>query len=159
MGHEPDDLDRRLSRCERALFGDDDSSEGISARMKVAETTLANLDSTLKRINWLLIAGILTGLLNLVIRPIGSGPTSNQNSVNLGSTRADGTELVATTARSYLTTTDLAEKEHVSERTVTDWINQGRIEPSPTKSGKSWIIARNFRILPNPADECGKTPQ
>lgn len=155
MGHEPEDLDRRISRCERAIFGDDDSSEGISARMKVAETTLANLDATLKRINWLMIGGIIVGLLNLVIRPIGTPPTSNLQSVNLGQAR----EEAALTSRDYFTTADVAAREQVSERTVTEWINEGRLEPAPVKAGKAWAIAKTFRILPQGADECGDLPQ
>ena len=32
MSHESESLETRLARCERTLFGEDDSSSGLSAR-------------------------------------------------------------------------------------------------------------------------------
>ena len=62
------------------------------------------------------------------------------------------------TARDYVTTADIAAKEQVTERAVIDWIAAGRIEPPPVKTGKSWVIAKNFRIVPNDSECCGETP-
>ncbi len=54
----------------------------------------------------------------------------------------------AEAARSYLTTADVALREGIAERTVVEYINQGRISPAPEKTGKSWSIAAQYRILP-----------
>lgn len=149
-------MNRRVSRCERALFGDEDSSEGLSARTKMLESTVSSIDATLKKLNWLLIAGVIVGVLNLVLRNPTS-PGSNSQSVNVG--HADDASAQLASARDYLTTAEVADKEKVSERTVTQWITEGRLDPPPVKAGKSWTIAKNVRILPQDTAECGETPQ
>jgi hypothetical protein len=83
------------------------------------------------------------------------GKGSVSQNVNVG--KADGAK-AELTARDYVTTADIAAKEQVTERAVIDWIAAGRIEPPPVKSGKSWVIARNFRIMPNDSECCGETP-
>jgi hypothetical protein len=83
------------------------------------------------------------------------GKGSVSQNVNVG--KADAAE-VELTARDYVTTADIAAKEQVTERAVIDWIAAGRIEPPPVKSGKSWVIAKNFRIVPNDSGCCGETP-
>lgn len=155
MDHDEDPLSNRIGRCERALFGRDDSSEGISARTKMLETTVAGIDATLKKLNWLIIAGVIIGILNLVMRPA-SAPSSHQQSVNVG--QADADKAMVESARDYITTSDIAARENVTEREVLDWIASGRIEPMPVKEGKSWVIAKNFRIVPNDAECCGEVP-
>mgnify|MGYP003402854961 CR=1 FL=1 len=45
MSHESESLETRLARCERTLFGEDDSSKGLSARMHMTETTTAKIDA------------------------------------------------------------------------------------------------------------------
>lgn len=156
MAHDDDsNLSSRIGRCERALFGLDDSSEGLSARTKMLETTVANIDATLKKLNWLIIAGVLVGVLNLILNK----PTANashQQSVNVGQAAAE--DALVETSRDYLTTADIAAKEQVTERAVIDWIAEGRIDPMPVKSGKQWVIAKNFRIVPNDSECCGETP-
>jgi hypothetical protein len=152
-----DDFHHRLSKCERALFGDDDSSEGLSSRMKFAESTLETVVDASKKIIWLLVAGILVGLLNLLIKPHPTGTSPQSQSVNVGQGKGD-TDPMLPTAREYLTTADIAAREKVTERAVTEWIAQGRITPEPVKQGKAWVIAKNFRILPNDSECCGETP-
>ncbi len=56
------------------------------------------------------------------------------------------------TRREYLTTEDVAKKERVSQRTVTAWIQEGRIDPKPVQSNRAWQIAVDYRILPLTAD-------
>ena len=155
MEHDEDILSRRIGRCERALFGLDDRSEGLSARTKMLETTVANIDATLKKLNWLIIAGVIIGILNLVLRNP-AAPSSHQQSVNVG--QAGSKSAVVDTARDYVTTAEIATREKVTERAVLDWISAGRIYPTPVKAGKSWAIAKNFRILPNDSECCGETP-
>lgn len=65
----------------------------------------------------------------------------------------------AATARTWLTTKDVAAREKVDERTVLNYIEQGMIEPAPVKAGKAWQIAAHFRIIPKDAESCGEIPQ
>ena len=154
MGHGPIELETRVARCERALFGDDDSSDGLSARMHLIEVTTANIDATLKKLNWLIIAGVILGLLNLVLNKSGGGGGSAQSTVITG--EAQGLSSSGS-QREYLTTSDVAAKEGVSVREVTDMIANGEIEPPPVKDGREWRIAAKYRILPHAADQCGST--
>ena len=86
----------------------------------------------------------------------GSGKGSVSQNVNVG--KADAKTGLVETSRDYVTTADIAKQEQVTERAVIDWISAGRIDPMPVKSGKSWVIARNFRIVPNDSECCGETP-
>jgi hypothetical protein len=83
------------------------------------------------------------------------GKGSVSQSVNVG--KAEAKPELANSARDYVTTADIAKQEQVTERAVIDWIAAGRITPEPVKQGKSWAIAKNFRILPNDAECCGET--
>lgn len=123
--------------------------------MKFAEKTLETVVDASKKIIWLLITGILVGVMNLVIKP-SSGTLPQSQSVNVGQAKSDTTPML--TAREYLTTADIAAREKVTERAVTEWIAQGRITPEPVKQGKAWVIAKNFRILPNDSECCGEIP-
>jgi hypothetical protein len=152
MGHEPAELETRIARCERAIFGDDDSREGLSARMHMTETTLSKIDATLSRVTWLMITGIIVGILNLVITRPGTHAPSQSTSVITGDA-SDLSQLA--THRTYLTTADVAAKEKVSVREVIDMIAQGEIEPAPEKTGREYRIAANYRILPQSAASCG----
>lgn len=86
----------------------------------------------------------------------GNGKGSVSQNVNVG--KAETKPELVGSARDYVTTADIAAQEKVTERAVIDWIAAGRIEPMPVKSGKSWAIAKNFRILPNDTECCGETP-
>jgi len=77
--------------------------------------------------------------------------------VNVG--QHDKAAAEAATARTWLTTKDVAAREKVDERTVLNYIEQGMIEPAPVKAGKAWQIAANFRIIPKDAETCGEIPQ
>lgn len=79
-------------------------------------------------------------------------------SVNVGDA-ASATDAQLATHRTYLTTADVAAKEKISVREVTDMIAHGEITPPPTKDGREYRIAADYRILPHPADDCGKQPQ
>jgi hypothetical protein len=79
-------------------------------------------------------------------------------SVNVGQHDKAAAE-TATTARTWLTTKDVAAREKIDERTVLNYIEQGMIEPTPVKAGKAWQIAANFRIIPKDAETCGEIPQ
>ena len=166
MGHDADEFETRLSRCERALFGDDDSSEGLSARMHMTETMLAKIDATLSKLAWLVIAAVLVGLLNLVIGKPGATAPHQSTSVITGDAQSGPALLDAATAtgtaqshRDYLTTADVAAKENVSVREVVDMIAQGEITPPPQKQGREYRITADYRLQPPPAADCGAQPQ
>ena len=72
-------------------------------------------------------------------------------SVNVGQA---GKEM-AKSGREYLTVAEVALRENVAERTITDWIAKGRIEPLPMKKGKEYTIAAEYRVLPQDAACCG----
>lgn len=78
-------------------------------------------------------------------------------SVNVGQNKAG--EAQEASAKTWLTTKDVAEREGITERTVLNYIENGMIEPTPRKNGKSWEIAANFRIVPNDSESCGEFPQ
>jgi hypothetical protein len=78
-------------------------------------------------------------------------------SVNVGQTK-EGKESQMT-AKTWLTTKDVAEREGITERTVINYIENGMIEPTPRKNGKAWEIAEHFRIIPNDSESCGEMPQ
>ena len=84
------------------------------------------------------------------------GKGSVSKNVNVGKAEAKP-ELVGS-ARDYVTTADIAKQEQVTERAVLDWIAAGKIQPMPVKTGKGWAIARDFRIIPNVAENCGEMP-
>jgi hypothetical protein len=166
MGHDADEFETRLSRCERALFGDDDSSQGLSARMHMTETMLAKIDATLSKLAWLVIAAVLVGILNLVIGKPGTTAPHQSTSVITGDAQSGPGLLDAATAtgtaqshRDYLTTADVAAKENVSVREVVDMIAQGEITPPPQKQGREYRITADYRIQPHPAADCGTQPQ
>lgn len=73
----------------------------------------------------------------------GSGNISGA-SINMGK----AVEAVAERGREFLTVQEVAEREGMDERTILLWIEGGRIEPVPVKEGKSWVIAEDYRILP-----------
>lgn len=159
MGHEPAELETRLARVERTLYGDDDASDGLSSRMHLMEVTVAKIDATLAKLNWLIIAGVIVGILNLIITKPGSHAPTQSTSVITGDAGATTATAAETTRRTYLTTADVAAKEGVSVREVTDMIAHGEIEPPPVKDGREFRIAANYRILPQDAADCGNQPQ
>lgn len=76
-----------------------------------------------------------------------TGAVSQNVNVNTTSTQPEKEE----SARTFLTVQEVAERENVADRTVLNWIEEGRIVPAPVKEGKAWVIAESFRILPHVA--------
>jgi lipopolysaccharide/colanic/teichoic acid biosynthesis glycosyltransferase len=138
---------------ERTLYGDDDSSTGLSSRVKTTETTITEIADGIRRIMWLLITAIVIAVLSLVIRPI-QIPSAAHQSTSVITGQKDAATAPAS-AKTWLTTTDVAQREKVTERTVINYIESGQIQPPPIKAGKEWHIAENFRIIPKDAESCG----
>ena len=83
-----------------------------------------------------------------------SGSKGNMtNNVNVGEASAE--ETLEASARTWLTTREVAEREGCDERTVINYIAAGQIEPAPVKVGKSWQIAEDFRIVPKDSESGG----
>ena len=75
--------------------------------------------------------------------PATPAPVHQQQNVQLGSTPEPSDH-----AESY-TVRQVAEELDLSERAVITAIDQGRIQPPPTKpGGRAWAIARDYRYLP-----------
>jgi len=74
-------------------------------------------------------------------------------SVNVGA--ADPAAAEIGSAKVWLTTKEVAQREKVTERTIINYIEAGQIDPAPVKEGKEWHIAEHFRIIPKNAEECG----
>jgi hypothetical protein len=159
MGHDLEEIETRLARCERSLYGDADSREGLSSRMHMTETLVEKIDATLSKLNWLIIAGVLVGVLNLVIGRSPSQPSAPHQSTSVITSDAATAAEHLTSHRTYLTTADVAAKEKVSVREVVDMIAQGEIQPPPEKAGREYRIAAHYSILPQPAEDCGNVQQ
>lgn len=92
-----------------------------------------------------------------VLRALRPGGQGVSQSVNVG----DAGKLTNTeeeSARTWLTVQEVAKREHVTERSVLNYIESGMIEPLPVKEGKSWVIAEHYRIVPKDSEGCGNTP-
>lgn len=50
--------------------------------------------------------------------------------------------------RDWLTVREVAEREGAAERTVIRWIADGRIDPPPQKTERSWLIPQNYKLVP-----------
>lgn len=83
-----------------------------------------------------------------------SGSKGVSQNVNVGQAKA--AEMAMPSAKTWLTTKDVAAREKVTERTVLNYIAAGQIEPAPVKDGKEWKISEHFRIVPNAAENCGE---
>ena len=99
---------------------------------------------------WITIGGALISIACRFIAPHPSPPAStpaNTNSVNIG----DATP-ITTPARDFLNVNEVAAREGLSPRTITEYIATGRIDPPPTRNGtRPWAIAADYRIRPQTA--------
>lgn len=66
-------------------------------------------------------------------------------SVNVGAVKDVAAE---ESARTFLTVQEVARREQVTDRTVLNWIEEGKIDPAPMKDGKVWVLSEDYRILP-----------
>lgn len=94
------------------------------------------------------VVSILSKLLISVpvtapVQPPASNTVSG-GSVTIGAAKPES-------QRVFLTVSEVAEREQVSERTITDWISKGAIHPRPERDGRPWRIAADYRILPQSA--------
>lgn len=154
----PQTLDDRLNALETIVHGPMSAPhEGLVTKVHTQGNDLGELKSDAKTLKWLVLSGVLVGLLNLVIRPAASiAPQSQNTSIRTGATAGEDAEI--TSHREKLTVGDVAKNEGVTERAVLQWIDAKQITPPPVKLGKSWVIARDYRKLPKPSETCGIVP-
>jgi hypothetical protein len=147
--------------------------------MHMTEITLAKIDATLAKLNWLIIAGVIVGILNLIISKPGATAPHQSTSVITGDAGNAPALLEAAAspdARTWLTTKDVAKRigpDGVDERTVLNYIEAEMFDPMPVKIGKAWHFSESFRIIPKPSasfgavaakataqpDDCDEQPQ
>lgn len=113
------------------------------------DADIKTMQSRLKRLEILTIGfGVLGLLLRFWLPSHPVTPSANTNSVNIG----EATQ-TATSQRDFLTVSEVADRENLSPRTVTEYISAGRIEPAPVRNGsRPWAIAADYRIKPLTAD-------
>lgn len=104
---------------------------------------------------WITIGGAMISIACRFIAPHPSPPVptpaSNSNSVQIGEAPAS-----LPSGRDFLNVNEVAAREGLSPRTITDYIATGRMDPPPTRNGtRPWAIAADYRILPLTAANSG----
>lgn len=126
-------------------------AEMIAIRQDL-EAVKASLASTKRLVIWCAVAGAVVSILSKLlisvpvtvpIQPPASNTVSG-GSVTIGAAKPES-------QRVFLTVAEVAGREQVSERTITDWISKGAIHPRPERDGRPWRIAADYRILPQSA--------
>jgi len=112
------------------------------------ESEIKKLKTQCWRTEFWAVCGLVLGIIKLVQPMIHQSPVlpTNTNSVQIGAESKEKPQ------REFLNSDEVGEREGVTSRTVISWIEQGRIEPQPTRNGRAWIIAADYRILPQTAE-------
>lgn len=64
-----DEMSTRVERLEGLMFGPDDEPErGMVHRLLVTEKLALEVKNILEKIMWLIVAGVVVGLLNLLVQ-------------------------------------------------------------------------------------------
>lgn len=91
--------EQRLTRLERTVYGSDDEPQnGIVSRLHLTEATVTEIRDVGRKIIWLIIAGVVVGLMNLLLNS-GRVPSVNNTSQNVG---IRGTEPATASSKAYL---------------------------------------------------------
>ena len=94
---------------------------------------------------WITIGGALISIACRFIAPThAAGTPANTNSVQIGEAPAS-----LPSGREFLNVAEVAAREGLSPRTITEYIQSGRIDPAPTRNGsRAWAISVDYRIHP-----------
>lgn len=106
--------------------------------MSELETRLDKLETRMNSVLVLQVIGIVVSILLFALKMamgMNATPAQNTQDARIGETSAVNPQ------RDFLSTDEVAEREGVTARTVTSWIN-----------GSAWIIAEDYRILPTTAE-------
>jgi len=115
--------------------------ESTQTKMIELEKKIDTLERRISLLMLMSAISVLLGLAKLYMQSQGQSG-NNTNAVNIGAQSA------ASPQRDFLDTDEVGKREGVTSRTVLTWIEQGRIEPQPTRDGRAWNISANYRILP-----------
>ena len=160
---------QRVERIEHTLFGDG-SHDGVLAQMAELKSEMTHLNRSVDGINsnmaWivrLLIAGIVTALLALVLRPASTSGDKNGNHISIGSTAVESLADKAAEHRDYLTVEEVAKRTGYSVRSIQAMCADGEIEGAVQPAGtRGWQIPKAFKFrgsLPQTAAVSGQLPQ
>lgn len=148
-------MSARIANLETLVIGNPSSPEkALQTRVQALEFThkttteqLLEIRTILSRVMWIMIAGVVVALLNLVIaRPGAVSPATQTTSIQTaGSTGGIPTK---TSRRDYLTVTDLADIEEKSPRTIQLWASENRITGALKDAAGNWTFPADYRILP-----------
>lgn len=95
---------------------------------KSTQEKLTGIQTTLNRVAWIMVTGVIVALMNLIMpRPIAPASSSQ---------------------KSYLTVADLSKREDKSARTIQLWASEGRIVGASKTSGGDWTFSKDYRIIP-----------
>lgn len=95
---------------------------------KSTQEKLTGIQTTLNRVAWIMVTGVIVALMNLIMpRPMTPASSSQ---------------------KSYLTVADLSEREVKSARTIQLWASEGRIVGASKTSGGDWTFSKDYRIIP-----------
>lgn len=160
---------QRVERIEHALFGDG-SHGGVLAQMAELKSEMTHLNRSVDGINanmaWivrLLIAGIVTALLALVLRPASASGDKNGNHISIGATPTESLETQAAEYRDFFTVEEVAERIGYSVRSIQAMCAAGEIEGAEQPEGtRGWKIPKDFKFrgsLPQTTAVSGPLPQ
>ena len=130
----------------------------IQHRMSEMEARHATMEAAIRTLQGMriwIIAGVLVGILNALLKllPVPSArdatttplqpppPSSNSNSLHIGTTPP-----APASHAEWLTTEEVAARERRAPRTILTWIAEGRIQPPPVQSDRSWRISPGYTL-------------
>ena len=116
-------------------------------RMMEMEKEIAQIKQEVRSLRLWIWVGIGTNVILFIFKMwmphAPQAPTSvHGNSVQIG------TGPTVAPQRDYLTTEEVAAREGVAARTVTEWAREGKFTPEPVKGERAWQFAADYRVLP-----------
>lgn len=130
--------------------------ETLEQDLVAMNTKITKLAEDFKGLRMLILVNIAVsvvfGIAKMVMASHGAAPASaSGNSVQIGA--AVPAAAVEMTARDYLKTDEVADREGVSPRTVISMVERGEFSPAPVKDGREWRFARDYRVKCEVASE------
>lgn len=129
----------------------------IHHRMTALEASHATMEATIRTLQGMriwIIADVLISILNSILRLLPlpardatttplqpAPPSSNSNSLHIGTTPP-----APASHAEWLTTEEVAARERRAPRTILTWIAEGRIQPPPVQSDRSWRISPGYTL-------------
>lgn len=113
---------------------------------KSTQEKLTGIQTTLNRVAWIMVTGVIVALMNLIMpRPMTPASSTQTTSIQTSAAPSIGS---SSSQKSYLTVADLSEREVKSARTIQLWASEGRIVGASKTSGGDWTFSKDYRIIP-----------